>query len=434
MKLALAALIAASACGADRPRVPAKLTLKEAMEIAFGNSRTLSRAAAQVRQAEGLSTQARSLLLPQVSAALNETVQTVNLRAIGIDIPFAPSRVGPFQTVDARASLSQNVLNLTARERDRAGAEQVRSVTAMAQHARELLAYQLALAFAQALRAQSDAATLAEQAELSRKLLETAEQRFQGGIASRLDVTRSRQQVMALEQSLIETRNTLTAAKLRLTQLMYSQTTEAFELMPAPLASEELSSESALAEARRSRPDLLAAQSQVRAAEHRLASIKAQRYPVIQLRADYGQSGRKPFENLNTFRVQGALSIPVFTGGRIAGEQVEAEGRLAELNAELDEVWVQVEAEVLAALSACEAARREGEVAARAVELARDEVELSSSRFMGGVADNTEVVNAQDRLARAEDNRVRALYRRDVATADLLRAIGSAERSYRASK
>jgi outer membrane protein TolC len=428
MTFAAAALLQ----GAGRPPLPAKLGLREAIEIAFANNRSLVRAAAQLRQAEGQAGQARSALLPQLSVALTETLQTVNLKALGIDIPFAPSRVGPFQSVDARASMTQNVLNTQVRRRDRAAGEQVQSLAALGENARELLAWQVALEFAQALRAQSAVSTLAEQTELSRKLLEIAEQRFEAGVASRLDVTRSRQQVRNLEQNLLEARNALVAAKLHLANLLHAEITDAFELEGAgETPATPPARDQALDAALRSRPDYRAAQAQVRAAEHRLASVQAQRFPVVQFRADYGQSGRKPFENLNTFRVQGVLSVPIYTGGRIGAEQAEAEGRLAELRAQADELRSQVETDVLSALAAAEAARREIEVATQAVELARDEVDLASERFSGGVADNTELVNAQDRLSRAEDNRVRATYRWRVARAQLARATGTAESSYR---
>jgi outer membrane protein TolC len=58
-------------------------------------------------------------------------------------------------------------------------------------------------------------------------------------------------------------------------------------------------------------------------------------------------------------------------------------------------------------------------------------VKLSSQRFTQGVTDNTEVVNAQDRVSRADDARVRALYTLGLARANLARATGAAEKTYR---
>jgi outer membrane protein TolC len=76
-------------------------------------------------------------------------------------------------------------------------------------------------------------------------------------------------------------------------------------------------------------------------------------------------------------------------------------------------------------------ARRQVEVADATITLAQQEVDLTTARFTTGVTDNTEVVNAQDRLARAEENRIRALFHLQMAQAGLQRATGAAEKAYR---
>jgi outer membrane protein len=65
------------------------------------------------------------------------------------------------------------------------------------------------------------------------------------------------------------------------------------------------------------------------------------------------------------------------------------------------------------------------------VKLSRQEVDFTRSRFSQGIADNTEVVNAQDRLTQADDANIRALYSLGLARANLARAIGAAETTYR---
>jgi outer membrane protein TolC len=56
---------------------------------------------------------------------------------------------------------------------------------------------------------------------------------------------------------------------------------------------------------------------------------------------------------------------------------------------------------------------------------------LTRERFTQGVTDNTEVVNAQDRVSRADHARVRALYTLGLARANLARVTGAAEKTYR---
>jgi outer membrane protein TolC len=69
-------------------------------------------------------------------------------------------------------------------------------------------------------------------------------------------------------------------------------------------------------------------------------------------------------------------------------------------------------------------------VANLGVQLSQQEVEQARDRFKAGVANNIEVIQAQDSLARANDNQITALYRFNQARADYARAIGQIERLY----
>jgi len=64
------------------------------------------------------------------------------------------------------------------------------------------------------------------------------------------------------------------------------------------------------------------------------------------------------------------------------------------------------------------------------VQLSNEEVDQARDRFKAGVANNIEVIQAQDSLARANDNQIVALYRFNQARADLARAIGQMEKVY----
>jgi outer membrane protein TolC len=75
-------------------------------------------------------------------------------------------------------------------------------------------------------------------------------------------------------------------------------------------------------------------------------------------------------------------------------------------------------------------ARNQVEVATLGVRLAKEEVDQAGDRFKAGVANNIEVIQAQDALARANDNQIAALYRFNQARADYARSIGQMERVY----
>jgi outer membrane protein TolC len=144
-----------------------------------------------------------------------------------------------------------------------------------------------------------------------------------------------------------------------------------------------------------------------------------------------GQSGNTPVNNVNTYKVQGSIEFPLYTGGRIRGQIEEAEGALREVAALLDRDRSQIETDVLTAISGVEWALKQVETSGRNVKLSREEVEFTRSRFAQGIADNTEVVNAQDRLTQADEAEISAQYVLGLARANLSRATGVAEKSYR---
>jgi outer membrane protein len=144
-----------------------------------------------------------------------------------------------------------------------------------------------------------------------------------------------------------------------------------------------------------------------------------------------GQSGSTPVHNVNTYKVQGSINVPLYTGGRIRGEVEEAEGTLREARALLDQNRSQIETDVLTAMSGVEWALKEFETSAHNVTLSRQEVEFTRARFAQGISDNTEVVNAQDRLTQADDAHIRAQYMLGLARANLARSLGAAEKTYR---
>ena len=69
-------------------------------------------------------------------------------------------------------------------------------------------------------------------------------------------------------------------------------------------------------------------------------------------------------------------------------------------------------------------------VANLGVDLAKQEVGQARDRFQAGVANNIEVITAQDELARASDNQIAALYRYNQSRADLAHSVGQMEAMY----
>jgi outer membrane protein TolC len=130
------------------------------------------------------------------------------------------------------------------------------------------------------------------------------------------------------------------------------------------------------------------------------------------------------------YQYESSFEVPLFTGGRIQAETAIADIELKKLAQNEQEIRNQIALEVKTAVAQLESARTEVEAANLGVSLAKEGVTQAQDRFRAGVANNIEVITAQDELARANDNQITALYRYNQSRADLARATGQMEALY----
>jgi outer membrane protein len=426
-------VLAAVSAAAEQPTLPSELALSQALNLALTNSSTIRTAMARLDEASGRSQQTKSPLLPQVAIGLRQAYQTINLAGIGIALPFETTGViGPFASMDARLFLNWQVLNISQIRASKTARARQDSSRLLVQNARELVALSVVATYLDALRAKASRDTLVMQTKLADDLYNLTSERAKQGAASELDANRAKQQVNTLEQQRQEAEHSYVAAKLSLANILQAHVTSQFEVLDAAAYGDGgiPDQESTRKMAIETRADYQSAQANLRAAELQLRSIKATRLPTITLSADDGQSGNTPVHNVNTYRVMGSVNIPIYTGGRTRGETVEAEGALREAQSMLEENRSQIETDVLNSISGVEWALKEVETSAGNAKLSREEVEFARARFAQGIADNTEVVNAQDRLSKADDANIRARYTLGLARANLARATGAVAKSY----
>jgi outer membrane protein TolC len=433
--LSLALILAATfATAQERPPLPPELSLAAALRIALINSTVLRSAQADLDKATGRRQQSKSPLLPQFNINARQSYYTASLLGVGLDIENLPSKIGPSAAMDARISVTQEVFNRENRKEYNASGSREEASRFLVNNARELVTLNVVSAYLDALRFKASRDSLVEQTQLARDLYQLTRERVTQGISAELDANRAMQQVNSLEQQRLEFEQRYVDAKLNLAAILQARVTSDFEVsdvaaygdMIMPASDRNVAVQAALT----LRADYRSATANVRAAELKVESVKSQRLPTFHITADDGQSGSTPVHNINTYRVMGALQIPIFTGGRIEGQTVEAEAALRDAQAGLDETRSLVERDVLAAISGVEWAQRQVEISTGNITLSRQEVDLTRSRFTQGISDNTELVNAQTRLSQAEDARIRARYTLGIARANLTRATGVAENSY----
>ncbi len=430
---------AGSVLGKDWPPGPVTLTLADAVKrglaanlgpISAGNAERASRAAR---------IQALSSLLPTIAASASDTVTQVNLAAFGFqfNIPASlgfsiPSVVGPYNYSSLQGTLSQSVFDLVARRNWRASQETEKASQLNAKDARELVVLAVGGSYLQtvatAARVDSQRAEVANAAAINRQ----AEVRREAGTNARIDVTRSAVELQTEQQRLSTLEAELRKQKIALARLVgLPQDREL--ILAEPLAAEtgnmpDVNAAIQLAFARRA--DLQAQTAGVKAAQIALSAARAERLPSASVNGNYGVIGPNPESTHGAFAVTGSVNVPIWQGGRVKGDILEAQATLDQRQAELANERGKVEQDVRTALIELEAASGQVRLAESNRGLANDTLAQARDRFGAGVATTLEVVQAQQQVASADSDYISSLFSYQLAKLSLARATGEAESSF----
>ena len=407
------------------------LTLAQALGMGLrANLGALNQSAA-AQQAEGQRLTARSQLLPQVDAGISESFEKINIRTLGVSSPMFPTS-STFNFYDARVRLNQSVLDFVRIRTLHGATENVKASIAAARNARDLVVLAVGGSYLQLTASEARVQAAEAQVRTSRTIYEQARDRFEAGLANRVDVNRAQVELQTEEQRLRALEADRETEKLRLARLIGLPLAQAFTAADvydyAPGI--ELTPEAALQRAEARRPDLLAAQAAMKAAEETVRAAHAERLPNLGVNADFGAAGITPTNHsVDVFTVTGTLTVPIYEGGRIHADAVQAGAALKLRKAELEDTRGQIEQDVRQAFIDLRSAADQVDVAHANVKLAHETLTQSSDRFLVGVADTVEVVQAEQAVVQADDDAVTALFEYNLAKVSLARAMGDAEQS-----
>ncbi|MBN1568793.1 MAG: TolC family protein [Acidobacteria bacterium] len=376
---------------------------------------------------------ALSQLLPQVTAGLNEHQQQVNLSAFGFEpSPGMKTIVGPFNVFDVRAYVTQPILDFSARNHYRASTENLKAARLDNANTRDMVVNICANLYLQAVAGASRIDAARAQVRTAEVLYELAKDQKAAGVSPGIEVLRARVELQAQQQRLIVAEDQFAKDKLALARAIGLPLGQEFTLTDGmsylPLPSMLL--DETVQRAYRDRPDLQSAQARVLSAESELKAARAGRLPTLNLSADYGDIGQRPWESHGTFTVATVLRIPVFLGGSVRGRVFEADAALQQRKAELEDLRGRIYYDVRNAFLDLKAAADRVQVAQSAVKLADEQMLQSQDRFRAGVTNNVEVVQAQQSQATANENLISSLQAHSAAKLALARAIGISGTGY----
>ena len=424
-------LMAGCLVGAEPPSE--RLTLEEAVKLALKQNPQVIIANLNVGQSQQDQIQARAALLPQVGFQVSDLVRRTNLEAaLGRQIPFFPQAAGPFQVFQAGPRASMPIFDLTLWHRWQASRHGVNATQSQESSVREQIVLVVVSQYLGGLRAAAAVRAARSRVELAQALYDQAADLQSNGVGTGLDTLRANVQLQNEKQLLMVAETQLKTALYGLVRLLNLDPQQTIELADEVsfFQTPEFPVAQSLEEAYATRPELKALLARELSLQDSKKAASASRLPAVSFVGGWAYQGLSLGRSIPTYQYEADVSFPLFTSGKIRAEITKADLELKKVAQQRKELQDQVALEVKTAVAQLESARNEVNVANLGVNLAKEEVSQARDRFQAGVANNIEVISAQDAMARANDNQIGALYRYNQARADLAHAIGQIEKLY----
>jgi multidrug efflux system outer membrane protein len=396
----------ASVPGAGSPEVERWWTvfndpvLDALVDRAMAGNLTLAQAESRVRQARAARTVAASGLYPEVDASAsgergraltNVGGHTSNLFRAGFDATW---EIDVFGGVQREVEAAEADLRAAGFDRE---------------DLRVILAAEVATAYFDLRGAQHQLAIARENLEAQEQTLKITQERLEAGFVSALDEANAQANARQTESQIpsfdAQIRANIYALGVLVGNEPSALLTELSEHKPLASAPAEVPV-GVPSELLKRRPDIRRAEEQLHAATARVGVAVADQYPRFSLTGSFGvQSGK--FESLgnaaNRFWSFGpAVSVPLFTGGRVEGNIEEAKEVAQQATLAYRQSVLVALQDVETSLASFTREQQRRSALVDAVDANRRAVDLSLQLYNGGRTDFLNVLTAQRQLYATE--------------------------------
>ncbi|MDR5762141.1 efflux transporter outer membrane subunit [Caballeronia sp. LZ035] len=386
----------------------------------------LQAALERVKQAQAITTQRRSVLLPQldVNAGASDSRQNtppplgyVRQAGIGLALSWTPDVFG-----GERLELLASQAQLVGRQH---AADQVRLA----------LAANTAGAYIDLRWAQAELKILQDNQAIRERALRLTQRRLQYGLSTQLDVARAQNQLSDLLSRIPRTQATI-QHQLSLIAVYSGRSPEALDRLmladagttpripvPAGGAPQMLPSEALLR-----RPDVLAAYATVQQRAAEVGVARAERYPKFSLRLTDGLLASSylglPTLTDNLFSAALNATSPIFNAGRITAEIGQNESRMRESELGLRQTMLEALKDVEDTRSDLVSTTESSARLNDALAASGQSLTLSTQLYKGGAASFLDVLDAQQTYLRDADALNQSQRDHALAAVALYRALG----------
>jgi outer membrane protein len=427
------------------------LTLERAVEISLERNHALAIVRQEREIADGQITVARSTALPTVglrgtymhmhevstfggSPSYNLPVYDMGGTQTGYTtMPGTPEmELGALDNYAAALTLQQPLyLGGRSLAAQRAACAHRRGVEHQLDGAAQGLVLAVHKGFYDLLLADEDVKAVEEALSLARRHLEDVKRRLDQGVATRFEVTRAEVRVAMSEASAIGARNGVALARTSLFTLLGmaldAPVTIEGSLEFAPRAA---AGDDDVLTALRQRPDLAAHDETIAMQRENIRITHADGLPSVLLTGEAGweDPSQRSFGSLEAdtyWRAGVVLNLTLFDGLRLGGRLRQERARLAQLASGRAQLVDQIRLEVRQSHLSVESARELVASQAKALEQARDALQLAQAGYEEGVGTQLDVLDAQLGLTEARRGYARAVYGHVMASVALQRAMGT---------
>jgi outer membrane protein TolC len=421
-----------SASAAEEPSI-VQLTLADAVRLALQENPQVQNANLTSAERQEDIRVARSGLMPQATLKVSDSAERINLGStFGKALPIFPHHVGPFQVFDAGPEFSTPIFDLTLWRNVQASRASRDASRHDEQSVREQTTLLVVSQYLAALRAEEEVKTVQSRVDLAQALANQAQQLEENGIGTNLDTVRANVELQNARQALLVAQSDSQKALYGLARLLDLDPRQEIQLADQSYfsATPEFPGDASVSAALANRPELQSLLNQEAAARIEQESAREQRLPSLSVGGTWDYQGTSLPSSIPTYAIAATVSVPLWTSGRIRAEEAKASLEVRELaNQQRGERDAIVE-EVRSAGADLSSGRSQVDVARSGLALADKELGQARERFAAGIANNIELITAQDSLARAHDNLIDALYRYNLAHAQLAHATGQIESLY----
>ena len=370
----------------------------------------------------------RSGLLPQISLSASQSrAMNPNVSSLTEEFPNFPKRFFD-DRFDALVRARLQILDFRRWDDWNISRLSLEAVRYQVENTVQEILQQIASAYYTHWRNQRRLKVIDANLERDQLLLRIARDQEEAGVATALDVTRAEVSLAGNEFARLQQETVLLESALRLKRVLNFPLETEIVLVDEefdPAAKSIDFSPLRFTGVLDQRQDYRQLETELEREALSLDASRRDRLPSIDLSGQWGYASQSWTDDMmEQWSVSLGLSVPIFEGFRLSSQTRLAASNLRRKELELRDLAQQIESEYRLVLQDLDSRAGQVDLARRVVSLSERELELARIRFEEGVADNSDVVDAQAALADAEDTLVEAEFRYFQARIQLARIEG----------